>query len=251
MSSAAKPIFVTAKTPAGVARAAAELLAMRARQAVAARGVFTLALSGGTTPHMLFRLLSTPKWTQRVPWEKTIVFWVDERCVPTSHMESNYGAARRTLTPLAGALAVLPMDGDAVPEYAARHYETLLREKLLSIPDNTLHRNATAIPRIDMILLGIGEDGHTASIFPGESACNESEALVLAQYPSGKTSRITLTFPMLNAARCCAFLVTGDAKRKIVHMARDSKHSSLFPAQDICPYDGELYWITDAKIRDS
>ena len=151
----------------GAARRAAEIVAARCAEAVARRGVFTLALSGGSTPLPLFRLLRTQAWQDRVDWAHTRVFWVDERCVPADDPASNYGVANRELLAHVPAAAIFPMDCLSDPGEAAVAYEETLRQHVPA---------ENGGPRLDCALLGMGADGHTASLFPG-SPLLQPEAL--------------------------------------------------------------------------
>ncbi len=196
----------------GAARRAAEIVAARCAEAVARRGVFTLALSGGSTPLPLFRLLRTQAWQDRVDWAHTRVFWVDERCVPADDPASNYGVANRELLAHVPAAAIFPMDCLSDPGEAAVAYEETLRQHVPA---------ENGGPRLDCALLGMGADGHTASLFPG-SPLLQPEALSSGRLtgaavaegmePKPESRRITLTLPMLNASRCCLFLGTGAEK---------------------------------------
>ena len=186
----------------GVASCAAGLLAARCAEAVSRRGVFTLALSGGSTPLTLFRLLRTEAWAARVDWAHTRVFWVDERCVTPDHPASNYGAANQELLAHVPAAEIYPMDGEIDPGESAVAYEELLRQHVPA---------EQGMPRLDCALLGMGDDGHTASLFPG-SPLLAPEALrsgrltgfAVAEHlaPKPESRRITLTLEMINAARC-------------------------------------------------
>ena len=190
----------------GVASCAAGLLAARCAEAVSRRGVFTLALSGGSTPLTLFRLLRTEAWAARVDWAHTRVFWVDERCVAPDHPASNYGAANQELLAHVPAAEIYPMDGEIDPGESAVAYEELLRQHVPA---------EQGMPRLDCALLGMGDDGHTASLFPG-SPLLAPEALrsgrltgfAVALAPKPESRRITLTLEMINAARCCLYLAT-------------------------------------------
>ena len=194
----------------GVASCAAGLLAARCAEAVSRRGVFTLALSGGSTPLTLFRLLRTEAWAARVDWAHTRVFWVDERCVAPDHPASNYGAANQELLAHVPAAEIYPMDGEIDPGESAVAYEELLRQHVPA---------EQGMPRLDCALLGMGDDGHTASLFPG-SPLLAPEALrsgrlpgfAVAEHlaPKPESRRITLTLEMINAARCCLYLATGE-----------------------------------------
>jgi 6-phosphogluconolactonase len=180
---------------AEVVAEAFRLVAAAARQAVAARGSFALSLAGGSTPKSLYqRLAAEPR---ACPWEATELFFGDERCVPPEHPDSNYGMVTNTLL-VGGAVApktVHRMEGELSPEEAARRYET----------------NLTA--RLDLALLGMGADGHTASLFPGTTALDErTHRCVAVHVPKLETFRLTLTYPVFEHARELVFLVTGADK---------------------------------------
>ena len=225
-------------SPEQAALLAIAALETAAREAVNARGVFSLALSGGQTPLALFHLLSRPEHACRLPWGQTIVAWVDERCVPHRHEASNYGAALAALAPLACAKQVLPIDGTLPPEEAARRYENTLAAALSPAPHTP--------PVFDCILLGMGGDGHTASLFPGSSGLRETQRAVCAQYPeTAPHPRITLTLPVLNAARSCLFLVTGEGKHGPLQQALSLLAPPVLPVQHVRPANGVLHWIID------
>ena len=227
-------------TPDQATLLAVAALESAAREAVSKKGVFTLALSGGQTPLALFRLLSLPEYADHLPWAQTIVAWVDERCVPHTHEASNYGAAFAALAPLAGAKQVLPINGNLPPEEAALHYENVLAAAL-SCPPHTP-------PSFDCILLGMGSDGHTASLFPGSSGLAETQRTALAQYPTtAPHPRVTITLPVLNAARACLFLVTGRSKHAPLRQALSLLAPPLLPVQHVRPKNGTLHWIIDKE----
>ncbi len=226
-----------------VAWEAAARLAAAARQAVQARGRFTLALSGGSTPLKLFALLGMGEWLVRVPWEQAHIFWADERCVPPDHPESNYGAARAAL------LSRLPTPAEHVhrwlgeapdPEAEAHRYAHVLRR----------HSDLAAdgMPRLDLVLLGMGADGHTASLFPRTAALRVTDAPTAANHvPQLKATRLTLTFPALNAARAVLFLVTGAEKAAaLARVLAGPQEPEELPAQGVRPRDGTLAWLVDA-----
>lgn len=229
----------------GAARRAAEIVAARCAEAVARRGVFTLALSGGSTPLPLFRLLRTQAWQARVDWAHTRVFWVDERCVPADDPASNYGVANRELLAHVPAAAIFPMDCLSDPGEAAVAYEETLRQHVPA---------ENGGPRLDCALLGMGADGHTASLFPG-SPLLQPEALgsgrltgaAVAQgmEPKPESRRITLTLSMLNASRCCLFLGTGAEKGPRLRQALDLLAPAELPVQRVRPVAGDLVWVTD------
>lgn len=229
----------------GVAECAAGLLAARCAEAVAKRGVFTLALSGGSTPLALFRLLRTDAWKARIDWAHTRVFWVDERCVAPDDPASNYGVANRELLAHVPAAEIYPMDGEIDPGESAVAYEEVLREHVPAEEGG---------PRLDCALLGMGDDGHIASLFP-RSPLLEPDALgsgrltgaAVARHlePRPESRRITLSLPMINASRCCLFLATGEGKRTRLRQALDVLAPAELPVQRVRPEDGELIWVAD------
>ena len=215
--------------PAALAAAAAEEFT---RAASESWGPFRVALSGGSTPKALYALLAADK--VRVPWERVHVFWGDERCVPPDHADSNYRMARETL------LSHVPVPAEHVhrieaelPDAAERYEETLLRE-------------FDSLPRFDWIFLGLGADGHTASVFPGTTAVAEQKKLVMSvRVEEKKANRITLTLPVLNAAKRVAFVVAGGDKAEAVRAVLDGGASTSRPASLVAPARGELLWLLD------
>jgi len=194
---------------AAVAAAAARLWVNAAQAAQKIRGVFRVALSGGQTPALLFRLLAKGRF-QRLPWETTEVFWVDERYIPHDHAKSNYRLTRELLldhvpVPKENVHPIPTDSGDPACDAAA--YEALLRQVF---PDQDR-------PRFDLVLLGLGDDGHTASLFPDDGAVSEQKRWVrAARAPKGIRDRITLTVPTLNRSPLKMFLVCGEGKAAIL-----------------------------------
>lgn len=226
------------KDPAAMAERAAHIFSDLCEQAIAERGIFTVALSGGATPVPLFRLLAGPDWAEHLPWNKIAIFWVDERCTGPEHPDSNYGMARRELLSHVPATLFYRMKGEDTPEVAAQNYEQQLRERF-NITGNEL-------PRFDFMLLGMGDDGHTGSIFPGSPALVEKKRLVIDQYvPERNADRLTLTLPVINNARCCMFMVTGKEKHAVLATALDLLAKPTLPAQLVRPTFGDLIWIVD------
>lgn len=231
--------------PQRLAQAAAEHFVQVAEAAIKARGVFTVALSGGTTPLMLYRLLASSPYNEQIDWSHTHIFWGDERCVPPDHDESNYLKAKQTLldhieipkTNIHRVLAELP------PEQAAEDYEEKLLKFFSSLQDETERTEA----QFDLLLLGMGDDGHTASLFPGTPAIHEEINWVVAQYIDKLASwRISLTPGILNRAANITFLVAGAAKsyalQKVLY---GSYQPDRYPAQIINPRHGVLRWMVD------
>lgn len=221
-----------------LSHAAADELATIARAAIAERGRCHIALSGGSTPKHLFGLL-VQAGRAALPWDQVELWWGDERAVPPDHADSNYGMTRAALLDPLGLdpAHVHRMAGEADPAAAARAYEDELVAAL------------GAPPIFDLVLLGMGPDGHTASLFPGSPALDETRRWVVANPVTsplvhGSATRITLTAPAINAARHVRFLVAGADKAaslaQVIEGARDPKR---FPSQLIAPTD--LAWLVD------
>ncbi|MDQ7029393.1 MAG: 6-phosphogluconolactonase [Ardenticatenia bacterium] len=230
-------------SPKAFVRAAAELFVDRAERAIRERGRFSVALAGGSTPRPLYEMLATPPWSGAVDWGRVHFFWGDERPVPPDHPASNYRMVAETL------LAELPINAEHVhrveaerpPEEAALAYELDLRRHFgLAVGE---------WPRFDLILLGLGGDGHTASLFPHTEVLWEHRRLVAAPFISKLgTHRITMTVPTINHARVILFLVMGQAKAEAVARAcRGHYAPDECPAQLIHPRDGELHWVVDKE----
>lgn len=217
---------------------AAELLEEQAAAALRRGPLFTLAVSGGRTPIELFRLLASPKWRERVNWERTALYWVDERCSGPEQAGSHYGLARAELISRVPLTRFYRMKGEDEPVRAAQAYENLLRE----------HFNLAEgeFPRFDCVLLGVGADGRTGSLYPGAEALREQTRLVTDHYlRESKASRLTLTLPVLNNARCCIFLAGGREKKHVLSTALNLMAEPCLPAQMVRPTGGKLCWIID------
>jgi 6-phosphogluconolactonase len=220
-------------------QAAAGEIVRAAGQAVAARGRFTWALAGGSTPRDLYRLLASDPFRDRLPWPAIHFFWSDERHVPPDHPESNFRMAREAM------LDAVPVPPDNIhrvraeepdAQRAAAEHEATLRSFFDLSPD--------AWPRFDLILLGLGKDGHTASLFPGGAAVHERERLVVAPWVEAQRAyRITLTPPVLNHARRALFLVSGEEKAGALHAVIEGEHQpDRYPAQVV---EGNCLWMVD------
>lgn len=223
--------FIVLPDLKAISQAAAERVATLAQT----RDPFTVALSGGSTPRRLYEVLAAPPFRERVPWGRVHVFWGDERCVPPDHSDSNYRLAREALLDKIPILAenVHRIWGEMPPDQAAAAYQTEL-EAVVGVNG-----------RLDLILLGMGADGHTASLFPGTEALEERERAVVAVYVERLQAwRVTLTLPVINAARQVLFLVTGAAKAEIVQAVLEGPEGR-FPAQQIRPTAGQLTWLVD------
>jgi 6-phosphogluconolactonase len=225
-----------------LAREAADLFVWLGEQAIREDRPFRVALSGGSTPRALHAALATTPFAGRLDWSKVEFFFGDERCVPPDHPESNYGMANETLfRPLKIAPErVFRMAGEADPEEAVRQYEEILRARLCPA--------GSAWPMFDLILLGLGEDAHTASLFPETAALEETRRLVVSNTaPQGIKHRITLTAPAINHARTILFLVSGSGKAKAVErvLHDQTANARQAPAKLIRPITGRLLWFLD------
>ena len=225
--------------PEAVARAAAEQFARLSKESVAERGTFSVALSGGTTPRRVYELLASDELRGRVPWKAVHVFFGDERTVPPDHAESNYRMANEALL----SRVNLPAEnvhrieglGDAAANAGA--YESVMRG----------YFGDAQWPRFDLIFLGMGDDGHTASLFPGTAALEESRAWVAQNWVEKfSTWRITLTAPAINNAGRVLFLVTGASKaERLNEVVKGERDPSRLPSQMIRPREGAVEWYVD------
>jgi len=221
-------------------RSAATLLAERARNSVSARGQFSLVLSGGQTPRRLYELLAEDAFRGQLPWAHVHVFWGDERCAPSDDPRSNERMARDALlshVPIPPT-QIHPMRCAQGPPEAARQYETLLRTFFSGLE-----------PRFDLVLLGLGENGHTASLFPRTPVLEERERWVVDILVEGQDlHRLTFTAPIINRAAIVVFLVTGSSKAHVLHEVLEGPSDPhRLPAQLIRPADGELLWLVDRE----
>lgn len=229
------PEIIYCEYPDDVAEAAAALLSELQESAIAERGVFRVALSGGTTPALLFKLLASADWRDEMDYANWEVFWVDERAVPPTHQDSNYKLAHDLFLSKApiGEVFRMPADHSNLHEAADSYARTI---KSRFTPETI---------SFDAILLGMGADGHTASLFPGTSAL-ESGAVVEAVEAKGNAipMRLTLTLRVLNSARAAIFLVTGAEKSSTVReVLIDNNYA--YPAARVNPHEGRLIWILD------
>lgn len=236
--------------PSGEAlmRAAAERFVAAAAGAIRARGRFAVALSGGSTPRGLYALLATEAYARRVDWSGVQVFWSDERCVPPDDPASNQRMAREALldrVPLPAA-NIHPIHGQDPPAAAAVACERALRA-LFGTPAGPPRFGPGAC--FDLVLLGLGADGHTASLFPGGSALQERARWALAQRVAAEPPwRVTLTPPVINAAAEVLFLVSGPAKAATLRRLLEGPVASDgLPARAISPHPGRLLWLADAE----
>jgi 6-phosphogluconolactonase len=231
--------------PDPLAAAAADYFVALAAESIAARGQFAVALSGGSTPRAMHRLMASPPLISRVDWPRVFVFFGDERCVSPDDAQSNYRMARETLLDLVPIppANVHRMHGELPPTEAAAHYETLLRTFFSSSGSAGAPTAAT----FDLVFLGMGDDGHTASLFPGTAAIQETQRWVVAHHVAKVGMwRITLTPPAIDAARHVAFLVAGAAKaERLRDVIEGPRRPDVLPSQIIQPRPGELHWFVD------
>jgi len=235
-----EPTVTIVPDPDALADAAARLTVDVAAAAIAARGRFMWALAGGETPRATYARLALPPFRERVDWRHTWVFFGDERAVPPDHAGSNYGMAHEALlskVPIPAA-QVLRIRGEAEDlEVAAAEYARALSE--------AFGTRRGALPRFDLVLLGLGVDGHTASLFPDSPVVREVFRAVAAVHVAAASipQRLTLTLPVFNAAARVVFLVAGAEKAKVVKAVLGER--ATLPAAMVRPADGELVWLID------
>ena len=222
-----------------ISKAAADLIVSISKDAINENGKFTIALSGGNTPSTLFSILAEKPYSTYIDWKRTYVFWGDERCVPASNAQNNSHVARKLLLdniPIPQE-NIFPIQVTIPPAAAASHYEKTLRVFFRS-----------DVPSFDLILLGMGEDGHTASLFPGTAVLAEKEALVKQVFiDEQQLYRITFTLPLINNAKHILFLVTGKEKSRMLFKVLEGNASpEKYPAKLIKPKRGKkLFWYAD------
>jgi 6-phosphogluconolactonase len=225
--------------PEALANGAAEFICSQAQDSIARSGSFSLVLSGGSTPANAYQQLVTISQQQKLDWSSVQVYWGDERCVPPDHDLSNYRMAQQVLLNHIeipeGNLHRMACEAD--PEIGADRYEELLREQFTD----------QVFPRFDLILLGLGKDGHTASLFPNADILDEEQRWVAPVYvPHLDSWRVSLTLPAINAARHVAFLVSGKGKANILKEIIENPTSN-YPVNRIAP-QGELTWFIDQDV---
>lgn len=232
-------IIQTFSEPQTLARAASAQFVECAQEAIADHDFFAVALAGGSTPRATYQILATVEFAPRIEWEKVHVFWGDERCVAPNHEDSNYRMAFENLlrhSPIPVS-QIYRMEGEIEPKEAAKVYEKRLQ---------TFFKGRS--PRFDLILLGLGNDGHTASLFPGTKAVSETQRWVLANYVRKlSTWRLTMTAQLINQAANVTFLVAGKDKAEALQRVLVGRYApEEFPAQMIRPDRGQLRWLLDA-----
>lgn len=221
-----------------ISRAAAELFTKKASEHIAKSGHFTVSLSGGSTPKALFELLATPEYSDKIDWQKVYLFWGDERCVAPDHEDSNYRMTKLALLDHIDIPAenVFRIEGEREPREAATDYLNKLR-----------HFFKEENPAFDLCFLGMGDDGHTASIFPGTDAVQNTEAGVQAVYVEKFAAwRITLTAPLIKQSTLINFLVAGEGKAPALKEVFDGAyHPDLYPSQLFRDAETEVIWYLD------
>lgn len=236
-----RPVVRIAEEPFELAKAAANTFVVAAKESVQEKGKFFAALSGGSTPRAMHRLLAEELFCLEVPWSDIHLFWVDDRCVPYANPASNFGVAREDFlnrVPVSPG-QIHPMPIHILPEEGAVQYERELK-KFLPLGQGGL-------PVFDLIVLGIGQDGHTASLFPGQAALDEAEKWVVAvKGGNPDVNRLTLTFPVLNQAGQIVFLASGREKASILKTVLEDGTLQL-PVQRIQPISGNLTWLLDQE----
>jgi len=227
---------------AALARRAANLFASATQEAVLGRGRAYIALSGGSTPKAMGQVLVTPEFQRRITWPYVEIFWDDERWVPLDSEESNAGVAKRGF-----------LDQTPIPEKNVHAYDTNAEDPKLAAAEMEAKVRAVLPedefpPRFDLILLGMGDDGHTASLFPGTPAIRENSKLVLSHHvPKLDTERLTFSPPLINAARQVVFLVSGAGKAPVLRKVLEGDYQpELLPSQVVRPTNGRLVWLVDA-----
>jgi 6-phosphogluconolactonase len=237
------PQVITYPDPSATIQAAAEIFLRESAQAIADRGRFSVSLSGGSTPRALYELLASPHYVAQVDWSRVAFFWGDERCVPPEHNDSDYGMAKAALLdylPAHASPQIYRLEGEIQPEVAANRYEQILRNYFGDCPEQSF----------DLLLLGLGEDVHTASLFPGTQPIHETTRWVAAHYvPKLAAWRLTLTPPIFNRAQTTVFLVTGNTKLPALqHLLHSPFSPDQYPAQIIQPTNDRLLILTDQTV---
>lgn len=229
--------IITLPNAQALAEEAAKRVVELARTSIARRARFTIALSGGSTPRAMFTLLADEPFRSQMDWGKIEFFWSDERCVPPDHKDSNYLMAHEALL---SKVPVPPehihrMQGELEPALAAQAFTQEIRKTL-----------ASDLQDFDCILLGLGPDGHTASLFPGSEALKVAEPVVVANWVEKfQTWRITMSAPLINQARCVMFLAAGEEKAAPLHeVLEGARQPDVYPAQLIDPA-GDCWWLID------
>lgn len=221
---------------------AAQYIARLASQSIVTHGRFTIALSGGSTPKKLYSLLGSEPYCSQINWAQVEIFWGDERCVPPDDPESNYAMAQQVL------LSKIPIPANQIHRMPADQSD---RGAASQAYTQEMQRTfgTDRIPAFDLIQLGMGPEGHTASLFPHQPSLHEQQRLVMpVSVPKPPPDRLTFTPPLLNAARNILFLVTGREKADAVHAVLEGDYNPAeYPAQIVRPTQGEVTWMLDTQ----
>lgn len=224
-----------------VAEEAARRWVQIAQEAIGARGAFQIMLSGGYTPRVLYGLMATTPWRDQAPWQQTYVFFTDERRVPPSSPDSNYRMIRELLLDHVPVPEdhIFRLQGEGLESSVIRDYENKLRRQF--------QLGWQEWPRFDLVLVGLGGDGHIASIYPGTRAVSDlSNMVVVYEVPKMGTERVTVTLPVINHARNILFMVTGSDKAAPLSATLEGPpQPSTYPGQAVKPVDGKLAWLVD------
>jgi 6-phosphogluconolactonase len=222
-----------------LSRGAAELFAQLTEASIEVRSRFSVALAGGNTPRRTYELLAQNPFRDRIRWDKAHIFWGDERCVPQDDPRSNALMAKQALldrVPVPSG-RIHPMECAESPRDASRRYESMLRAFF-----------DRGQPGFDIVLLGLGEDGHTASLFPFTPVLGEQELWVSEVHPAGQVTRMTITAPLINQSRAVVFIVSSESKARVLREVLEGPRDPLrLPSQLIQPefHGGGLYWLAD------
>lgn len=225
--------------PSDLAEAAADLFIQLGQESIQRQGTFEVALSGGTTPKATYHLLTENRFRDQIDWSRIHLYWSDERCVPPTHDDSNYRMVFDTLIQPLGLpeTNIHRMAGELDPSEAAQQYEIVLKSKLK--PEN----------RLDLVFLGMGDDAHTASLFPETPALRNTTDWVTANYVQKLSAwRLTLTASFINQARNIVFLISGEKKADpLFHVLHSNHQPERYPSKLINPVDGNLFFLVDQK----
>ena len=236
-----KPEIILTDDPIRLAETVAGIFRNTAKDCVTQKNLFTVAISGGSTPRDMHKLLAEEPYLSDIPWKKTHIFWVDERCVSVEDPASNFGLAKKDFLeripiPLE---QIHPMPGEFAPEEGAKKYQEEMEKVFQTKEENS--------PVFDLIILGMGKDGHTASLFPGAKFPRApGKWVITVKGGNPNVYRLTLTYDVLNRAKRVCFLVSGQEKASIVKTVLENKDARL-PAQEIQPVKGELTWLLDKE----
>jgi 6-phosphogluconolactonase len=237
----AQPDTRICEDAAALAQQTTDRFVRLAQESVAARGRFTVALAGGSTPKAAYAMLASAAYRDRVPWQQTHFFWGDERHVPPDHEDSNYRMAYEAM------LSKVPIPAAHIYRIAAEHEAQQAADEYEATLRTAFQLAGDTLPRFDLILLGMGPDGHTASLFPGTSAVHERKRLVAAPWVEKfHTFRITLTLPVLCNAAHVVFAAGGaDKTETLQHILQGPYQPDLYPSQVVKPTHGTLLWLVD------